>query len=394
MEYISAKETALKWGITKARVIVLAKKGRIPGAVLCGNQWLIPNNAQKPGDARRKSASSADYSFRFPLYIYHQFTSPAFLDSLSDEEKTLLQGQLSFEACEFEKSNDSLTTLLEQTSNPYIKIGALYYLCCASTTLNKPDAFKLHFQQINELLEKELPYKEELKTIIYDIESLYRGNEFFLENYEVKNSYPYSQDTIPFLNVQAVYCEALSRKGSINQYSSVINALGCMYYEQQGYYLVAQRIHLYTFFNDIWKKESDYFHLKKAIELGIEYDSYFILATTYLYLRDIFNVVLKAYDASVYEKIHDMGLKIQKNIVDFIGTDVISASEILKLSDAEIRLLNYSVMGYSNKTVSEITGIPEYTVRRNYEKLFNYFDVTNKKQLAITFKKLLSDGYR
>jgi DNA adenine methylase len=56
MGLISAKETAKKWNISPRRVVVLCSEGRIPGAQMVGNSWVIPNDSKKPGDARIKGA--------------------------------------------------------------------------------------------------------------------------------------------------------------------------------------------------------------------------------------------------------------------------------------------------------------------------------------------------
>lgn len=54
MNGITAKEAAEKWGITPRQVQLLCAKGRIPGAVRFGHAWLIPADAEKPQDGRRK----------------------------------------------------------------------------------------------------------------------------------------------------------------------------------------------------------------------------------------------------------------------------------------------------------------------------------------------------
>ena len=54
-EYLSAVQTAKKWGITKRRVTLLCSTGRVTGASLVGKQWIIPAEAEKPSDPRRKS---------------------------------------------------------------------------------------------------------------------------------------------------------------------------------------------------------------------------------------------------------------------------------------------------------------------------------------------------
>lgn len=54
MEYITTQEAAEKWGITKRRVQILCRQGRINGAIRMGVFWVIPKVADKPVDARKK----------------------------------------------------------------------------------------------------------------------------------------------------------------------------------------------------------------------------------------------------------------------------------------------------------------------------------------------------
>lgn len=52
MDYMSAKEAANRWQISQRRVATLCAEHRIPKAEMVGNMWLIPENAEKPADAR------------------------------------------------------------------------------------------------------------------------------------------------------------------------------------------------------------------------------------------------------------------------------------------------------------------------------------------------------
>lgn len=51
---MSVAQTAEKWQVTPKRVQVLCNEGRIEGAQRVGNQWTIPETAEKPQDARKK----------------------------------------------------------------------------------------------------------------------------------------------------------------------------------------------------------------------------------------------------------------------------------------------------------------------------------------------------
>ena len=55
---LTVAQAAKKWGLSERRVRVLCSTGRIGGAYQQGRGWLIPDEAVKPEDARRKSAAS------------------------------------------------------------------------------------------------------------------------------------------------------------------------------------------------------------------------------------------------------------------------------------------------------------------------------------------------
>ena len=52
MEYVSARDFAIKWGISQRRVATLCSEKRIAGAYMVGNMWIIPITAKKPKDGR------------------------------------------------------------------------------------------------------------------------------------------------------------------------------------------------------------------------------------------------------------------------------------------------------------------------------------------------------
>ena len=54
MNFISVQEAALKWKISERRIQKLCAEERIIGVVRFGRMWLIPKDANKPEDARRK----------------------------------------------------------------------------------------------------------------------------------------------------------------------------------------------------------------------------------------------------------------------------------------------------------------------------------------------------
>ncbi len=53
-DYITVQEAAKKWEISERRIQKLCEENRIPGIVRLSRVWLIPKDAEKPADARRK----------------------------------------------------------------------------------------------------------------------------------------------------------------------------------------------------------------------------------------------------------------------------------------------------------------------------------------------------
>lgn len=54
MEFISVKEASKKWSISVRRVQILCEQNRIEGVSKFGRSWMIPKDAVKSTDNRRK----------------------------------------------------------------------------------------------------------------------------------------------------------------------------------------------------------------------------------------------------------------------------------------------------------------------------------------------------
>lgn len=54
MGYMTASQAAKKWNISQRRVQILCSQNRIDGVFKLGENWAIPDNAEKPIDNRKK----------------------------------------------------------------------------------------------------------------------------------------------------------------------------------------------------------------------------------------------------------------------------------------------------------------------------------------------------
>ena len=59
MNYIKVSQAAEKWVLSARRVRILCQENKIEGVIRKGNLYMIPENAQKPADGRRKTSRQA-----------------------------------------------------------------------------------------------------------------------------------------------------------------------------------------------------------------------------------------------------------------------------------------------------------------------------------------------
>ena len=59
MEWITAKQAADNWDMSVRRVQDLCRMGKIPGAARFGTHWMLPDDAVRPADGRRREVKEA-----------------------------------------------------------------------------------------------------------------------------------------------------------------------------------------------------------------------------------------------------------------------------------------------------------------------------------------------
>lgn len=95
--YMTAKEAAVKWGVSDRRIRALCDRGKIPGAYREGRGWRIPIDAEKPADGRFKSKES--------------------ILSQIDRKKAELDGRRPLTEGELERLNEEFTVEYTYNSN-------------------------------------------------------------------------------------------------------------------------------------------------------------------------------------------------------------------------------------------------------------------------------------
>lgn len=211
MDYISTKELAEKWQISESRIVRLAKAGRIKGAKLVGKSWLFDPDSEKPQDGRKKENKAKDKSltFRFPLYLYTNYSDDEINNEFTNDEKILYQSELLFFNGEYKKCYNLLNSLLKTTKDTYVRFGALYHYCLTCVYLHKFGSAFFSYNEIQSLYLCEKDHKLEMELIVRNLNSYFVGNKNYIDNFHIDLNYDFPKNTKEVLILECAYSDML-----------------------------------------------------------------------------------------------------------------------------------------------------------------------------------------
>ncbi len=133
---ITAQQAAKKWKMSTRNVQDLCRRGRVPGAEHWGVAWMIPADAERPADARRKENKAQREAEKPPLIRKSPFldmtdlyntpgTADDVIASLAyhPEAQHLFAAEIAYSRGEIDKVYEHATYFLEQHSGFYTVIS-------------------------------------------------------------------------------------------------------------------------------------------------------------------------------------------------------------------------------------------------------------------------------
>ncbi len=142
MNYISIRETALKWGVTERRVQDLCKTGAIEGATRFGRAWMIPEDAPKPVDGRTKQIKQEKMSVKYiPMPLLNtSFKAGHCMESIVSIEDTDLRNIALCEYYYFSGQADKASCIAEEyltNDDIALRLSACWIFAYANLALNR-----------------------------------------------------------------------------------------------------------------------------------------------------------------------------------------------------------------------------------------------------------------
>ncbi len=132
MKMITVQQAAEKWNTSTRNVQDLCRRGRVPGAERWGVAWMIPDNASRPADARRKENKAKEKTHNRPLIRKSPFldmtdlyntpgTADEVIESLADypESQALFAAEIAYSRGEITKVYEHARYFLNSHSGFY-----------------------------------------------------------------------------------------------------------------------------------------------------------------------------------------------------------------------------------------------------------------------------------
>lgn len=215
--YKSLKQTAEEWGISVRRLQTLCANGRVTGAIRLGRDWMIPQEATRPIDARTKQSreiQAQQKSFDMPmplktpfLHMTKLYDTPGCakeaIEALSynPEAQILFAAEIAYSRGEIDKVYDTANYLLQKHSGFYAVLsGGMLLAQCAiwHGDLSMWRKAKIHISEANAKDDRE---RDIITLCICAVDSMLYDVKNFPEWFKIGCFEPLHKDSFPAAKV-------------------------------------------------------------------------------------------------------------------------------------------------------------------------------------------------
>ncbi|MBP5331085.1 MAG: hypothetical protein J6Y89_04470 [Lachnospiraceae bacterium] len=403
MDYLSTTQIAKLWDVSRKTVLRYATDGRIEGAYLVGNTWMIPADARKPsaeafisknGDKthtpKTDDETQTGSNFHFPLYLYRDFFR--LKDTLTKPEELKLYS--SFEAAlngNYDEAYILADEALSVTDDIPIKITCLYMMARCSLLENKYNLFTKHTLEMNLIFAEDFEHKKEMSLLLIDLETYFKGFDSLLNASFDLNS-GFGSEMFPIVTTMSLYKHILGSFDNKNEIDTAMYEMSLKLFKEMGYIypsiMLASELAV-IFYN---KKQTDvsYKYAKYAYDLALENNGFFMLTDLYSAAPKVLDKALKHYRTPIDPALVSMARASKKSYAGLMFY-LKKPRSLFSLINDDYDYIYYAVNNYTNKQIAIDKKISENAVSQKYRRLYRAFNAENKKELVSSFLESLSE---
>ena len=409
MNKLTVQQTAEKWNISVRRVQDYCRQGKIPGAQRIGTNWLIPADAIRPMDGRKKAAKEeADKDIPMPrkcpfLYMTDLYPEAGTADkcilSLSGqpEAQALFAAEIAYSRGEIDKVYRYATYFLEKHSSFYAVLAGGMLLAQCALWAGDINMWQLARKHICEAHARSNTDRDIISLSLGVIDSAIRSTQDFpkwfksgwFENLPVDAHYAAKIYYVKHLIVTAQQLASGEIKYPDLRGLSLMRSIPYVV-EPMIADAVADKVILVEIYlrllcaiacHQVGNTDRAILHLDKAIEDCLEDGLYGPLVEHRRQLGGILDERLSAADPEAFKKVKELYKRMQTGWTT-IHNAVLERTVSASLTIREREIARLAVFGLNDKQIANRFNITENAVKNIIDAAKEKTGVTNRGDLA------------
>jgi len=391
MDYITAQEAAAKWKVTIRTIARYAQNGKIKGAVLIGNGWLIPRDAARPADGRRNRNAkdingneniSPEEVFKCPVYYFstyyrHRDRLNLLEQQLYDAQEEMLKGN-----CKKSYAMTKRVWAQAKDSPKYLQLGILYTLCFLGTYCVDTEKVVGYIAEIKSRLQQDFPYKKEMEAIL-PLVTYIHNSVWKSSNFQGDSEYKYADDILGIIYLQQLesYCLFSSdNKISDREYNFIKLSARILENERSevmGVVLQCYLVYICSLRNDMEGFEK---HMLEAFALARKNDCPLMLVFLVQALGTIANKRLKKFDKNLYDRVISLW-SLQAKGALHLNKRLNKDSVYKQYTEDEMLLLIAVAGGRTNVEIATMFSIKENSLSKKLSYVYAKCGISSRNEV-------------
>lgn len=410
MNKITVQQAAEKWNISVRRVQDYCRLGKIPGAERVGTNWLIPEDALRPVDGRRKSAKlEAQRDIPMPrkspfLDMTDLYSEPGTanrcIQSLSDnpEAQALFAAEIAYSRGEIDSVYRYVQYFFGKHSGFYAIVGSGMLLALCAMWAGDINMWRLARKHICEAPVKNSTDRDILALSLAATDSAIRASEDFPEWFKIGCFESLPVDSHPaamvyYLKYIIVYAQELATGELKLQNIRGLGLMRCVPYIAEPLITTAQndgvllteiylRLLCAIAYQQCGNTERATHHLDKAIKDCLADDLFGPLAEHRRQLGKILDERLLLVDAYAAKRVKDLHKRLQAGWTT-IHNAILERTVSVSLTLREREISRLAVFGLTDKQIANQLDIPESHVKSIIKTAKEKTGVDKRSDLAM-----------
>lgn len=392
MEYISTQEAAEKWKVSVRYVQKLLSESRIEGARRYGRNWMIPCEAEKPGDPRitdKKEMTTMKHLLprKTPgLIMTTIYSQPGSADEVLEglrknpDAYRLFQAELLYLRGEYLESREIMQSLAVETECFDTGLGSRMGIMHTCLYIGDYPVWDKARKEISNM-----PYKNEQEKAV--IEMCAAATDSALYD---KRSYPewlkegkldlLPMDCFPaaryyFIKYLTIEHVKFDQKQIVNLLCSQTRAEGAVAAELYQRLFAAAAFHMHN------RKEDCLINLNRALELALPDRLYAPLAESRKEIGYLIDKMLREYDMTAYKAVDRLWKQLVPSWTNLYQKRF-KRPMTNHLTLREDEVMKYAAMDMTNDEIAEAMGLGVGTVKNYISSILNKTGLHDRRQFA------------